>query len=226
MTRHSLPPCVSQPIKRGMSTSSVLPRTSRALRWVALGVLAVAVAIIALVAGGAFDPRPCGSLARRDTPGRFALAGRGETFEQQPAPFTNTPSCYGVRLTAAHATGEMDSGYGLALGDKKAAFVVAVSPLGEVAVWQAAVGENEPRYLLPWQPWPHVRPGDAPNEIWLDVRRDGERTLVTARLNRELLWEGKVEALYSDAALWLGSFGGSVTLDFDTLDWYVLSEGQ
>lgn len=186
-----------------------------------MGLLAVAAALIALVAGGAFDPRPCGSLAHSDMPGRLALSGRGEVLERQRQPFAGTPWCYALRLSAAHATGEMDSGYGLALGDKTAAFVVAVSPLGEAAVWQTTAGEDEPRYLMPWQPWPHVRPGIAANEIWLDVRDDDGVTRVTARINRELLWEGEVETMYPGVALWLGSFGGSVTVDFQTLDWFL-----
>lgn len=205
-----------------LTNAHTLSQAQHAVRWLAVLLLLVAAGFVALVVRGTFDPRPCGSAALVDSAqlGSLALAGRGETFEQQPFPFAGTPSCYAVRLTAAHITGEMDSGYGLAIGDRSAALVVAVSPLGESAVWQTIADEGEPRYLLPWQPWPHVRPGDVPNEIWLDVRRDGERTLVTARLNRELLWKGKVEALYPDAALWLGSFGGPVTVDFQTLDWY------
>jgi hypothetical protein len=149
------------------------------------------------------------------------LAERGEKLIKQSAPFGGQPRCYSVRLTAAYAGGETDSGYGLAVGNNEAALVVAVSPLGEAAVWQTVAGEDEPRYLLPWQPWPHVQQGIAPNEIWLDVAEDDDLMRVTARINRELLWEGEVERLYSGAALWLGSFGGPVTVDFQTLDWFL-----
>ena len=41
----------------------------RALRLVAALLLVVAVTLLALIASGAFDPRPLGSLARRDRPG-------------------------------------------------------------------------------------------------------------------------------------------------------------
>jgi hypothetical protein len=194
---------------------------ARTVRFLALTMTIVAVALIALIAGGAFDPRPLGPLTGSTTPGLLSLAGRGETLSPQSAPFAAAPSRFSLRLSAAHAGGEADSGYGLALGDKRAALVVAVSPLGEAAVWQTIAGEDEPRYRMPWQPWPHVRPGIASNEIWLDARDEDGVTRVTARINRELLWEGEVEWVYPGAALWLGSFGGPVTVDFQTLDWFL-----
>ena len=52
---------------------------------------------------------------------------------------------------------------------------------------QVVADGGEPHYLLPWQPWPHVRAGAAPNEIGLDVDNSGRH--VTARINRELLWQ-------------------------------------
>ena len=198
-----------------------LSQAQHAIRWVALLLLLLAAAFIALVVRGTFDPQVCGDLAQRDTPGSLALVGRGTTFQRQKAPFAGDPSCYSLRLSAAHAAGETDSGFGLALGDKRATFVVAVSPLGQAAVWQTTAGDNEPRYVMPWQPWPHVRPGIAANEIWLDVRKVGDMARVTARINGELLWQGEVEQMYPGALLWLGSFGGPVTVDFQTLDWFL-----
>lgn len=205
-----------------MSTLSVPSHTGCALRGVALGLLAVAAVLIALVAGGAFDPRPCGPLGHRDTPGRLVLAERGETLRPQSTPFAGAPRCYTVRLTAAYTDGETDSGYGLAVGDGQEALVVAVSPLGQAAVWQTLAGEDEPRYLLPWQPWPHVNTGTTPNEMWLEIEDKAGITQVTARINRELLWQGNlVEPPDTGAALWLGSFGGPVSVDFQTLDWFL-----
>ena len=213
--------------------------TRRALRLVAALLLVVAVTLLALIASGAFDPHPLGSLARRDRPGPLTLSGRGEMLASQPLPWPAPPARYSVRLTAAHATGETDSAYGLALGDD-ATLTVAVSPLGQAAVWQTVTGEDEPLTLLPWQPFPHVRaacsagwqpalqgeqtagcqPALQGNEIWLDVKNEDGRTRVTARINRELLWEGEVAAPGDGVALWLASFGGAVTVDFQTLDWY------
>ena len=205
-----------------MSTSSVPSHTGRALRGAALGLLVVALVLVALVAGGAFDPQPCGRLAHQATPGLVALAERGETLQQQRAPFAGTPWCYTLRLTAAYEAGETDSGYGLAVGDRREALVVAVSPLGQAAVWQTVAGDDEPRYLLPWQPWPHVRSGTTPNEIWLEIDDSAGITQVTARVNRELLWQGNLlEPPPNAPTLWLGSFGGPVTVDFQTLDWFL-----
>ena len=201
-----------------------MSQAQHAIRWVALALLVFAAMFIALIARGLFDPRPCGPLASSTTPGPLALAERGEKLIKQSAPFGGQLRCYSGRLTAAYAGGETDSGYGLAVGNKEAVLVVAVSPLGDATVWQTVAGEHEPRYLLPWQPWPHVRQGIASNEIWLDVEEDDDGARVTARINRELLWQGEVERLYPGAALWLGSFGGPVTVDFQTLDWFAVTE--
>ena len=201
-----------------------MSQAQHAIRWVALALLVFAAMFIALIARGLFDPRPCGPLASSTTPGPLALAERGEKLIKQSAPFGGQLRCYSGRLTAAYAGGETDSGYGLAVGNKEAVLVVAVSPLGDATVWQTVAGEDEPRYLLPWQPWPHVRQGIASNEIWLDVEEDDDGARVTARINRELLWQGEGERLYPGAALWLGSFGGPVTVDFQTLDWFAVTE--
>jgi hypothetical protein len=195
-------------------------QAQHAVRWLALTFLVFTTMFIALIARGLFDPQPCGPPAGSATPGSLALAERGELLQPQSEPFSGVSRCYAMRLTAAYAVGETDSGYGLAVGDRRAALVVAVSPLGQAAVWQTIAGDDEPRYLMPWQPWPHVRPGIAANEIWLDVRDEDDVARVTARINRELLWEGEVERLYPGAALWLGSFGGPVSVDFQTLDWF------
>ena len=207
-----------------MTPTPTLSQAQHAIRWVAVVLLVVAVAFVALIARGAYDPRPCGDLMHRDQPGPLALARRGETFQRQKAPLGGEPRCYTLRLSAAHAGGETDSGYGLALGDKRAALVVAVSPLGQAAMWQTVAGDDEPRYLLPWQPWPHVHTGTAPNEIWLDIRPGTESTGVTVRINRELLWQGVIDPPHYGEALWLGSFGGPVTVDFQTLDWFAPAE--
>ena len=98
-----------------------------------MALLVAAVAFVALIAGGGFDPRPCGPLAKSATPGLLALAGRSEKLQWQIEPFAGQPRCYSLRLTTVHAVGETDSGYGLAVGDRKAVLVVAVSPLGEAA---------------------------------------------------------------------------------------------
>lgn len=195
------------------------PTIRRALCLAAALLFIIAATLIALIAAGVFDPQPSGSLARRIAPGPLSLEGGGEMFAWQSSPWATAPARYAVRLTATHAAGEMDSAYGLALGEG-AMLTAAVSPLGEVAVWQTPGPGAAPVYHVPWQPWPHVRRGAAANELWLDVARDGDRARITVQVNRELLWEGEVAAPGDDVATWLAGFGDGVTVDFQTIDWY------
>jgi len=192
------------------------PAAGRVLRLAAALLAVAAVALGLLIALGAFDPRPLGPLFRSTYPGSLGLAGEGEFFQWRPSPFAALPARRSLRLTAAHVSGEMDSGYGLTLGD--GALTVAVSPLGEAAVWTAM--EAEKRYLLPWQPWPHVQTGAAGNEIWLDIDATTDPARVTAWINRERLWQGEIAPPSGEVAIWLGSAGGAVTVDFTALTWY------
>lgn len=195
----------------------------RAGGWLLLGGL---VAAVVLIAAGAFDSRPLGPLLRRDRPGIHALPPAGETFLSQPSPWPAVapPDRFSVRLRAAYAGGETDSGYGLTLASEEGQLLVAVSPAGYVAVRETR-GES-PVYHLPWQTWPHVRPGMQANEIWLDVAPAGEGSEVTARVNRELLWRGALDGSPGEIRLWLGSFGGPVTVDFQSLEWHAAPGDQ
>ncbi|MEZ4590191.1 MAG: hypothetical protein R3D55_03480 [Chloroflexota bacterium] len=125
-----------------------------------------------------FDPKPVGQLQLRLPATSFAISQPEQTIvwldEALPA------GDFSVRGTAVLQQGSPDSGIGLALGGEENTFMVVVSPLGYVLVQQ---GDEAG---LPWQPWPHVQPNNAPNEIWIDVRGD----MLTVRLNRELLWQG------------------------------------
>lgn len=208
------------------------PRAAgRVLRLIAAALALVAVALVLLSALGAFDPRPLGPLFKSAYPGPMGLEGEGEMFQWRPSPFATLPARRSLRLTANYVSGEMDSGYGLALGNGArgdgtrgdgargdGTLTAAVSPLGEVAVWTTTAGEK--RYLLPWQPWPHVRTGAATNEIWLDIDATANPAHVTAWVNRERLWQGEIALTSGEVAPWLGSYGGSVTVDFTTLAWY------
>jgi hypothetical protein len=119
---------------------------------------------------------------------------------------------YTLRVTAAHVDGEQDSSYGLAIGERDDPFIVAVSPLGYVTI------EHKGSAILPWQPWPHVKTGNQPNEIWLDVRPMDTASQVTVRLNRELLWSGEIALSGSEPGLVVESFGGPTTADFSRLE--------
>lgn len=190
----------------------------RAVRLAAVVLLLAAGGVIALIAAGAFDPLPGAPPAHTAAPGPVSLSSRGEVLYPQPLPFDTLPEHYWLRLNAAYSAGERDSGYGLALGDTEQGLTVAVSPLGYAAVW-AKHGETTAE-LLPWQTWPHVRTGDAANEIWLEVRDHGGQAEVAAWVNRQLLWQGKMPTPAGGAALWLAGFSGPVTVDFRALDWW------
>jgi hypothetical protein len=192
----------------------------RLSRPTAFFILFVAVIMIVLIMAGVFDPKPAGPLITAARPGRYSLREAGEAaLIPLESPLVNHhPARYSVRLTGIFINGETDSGYGLVLGKKERIFI-AVSPLGEAAVWQSSpVGKTD--YHVPWQPWPHVRQGSVPNEIWVDVEDLGPNLQVTARINRELIWRGPVEGITPEAALWLAAFDGPSTVDMVGLEWF------
>ena len=154
-------------------------------------------------------------------PGLRTLDERGSEVTRLASPWdaTQPPDRFSVRLTASMTAGEIDSGYGLAIGDDRSRLVVAVSPVGNVVIREVPAG-SDPEFHLPWQPWPHVRQAHETNEIWLDVEQGQDQTTIRAWVNRELLWEGETEPLTSELALWLESFGGPVSVDFNKLEWY------
>ncbi len=192
--------------------------TGRLLRLAALGLLALSALVVALIAAGVFDLRPYGPLLRSDAPGVRTLPATGAATFPQSAPWAAPPGRYSVRLRAAYVDGQADIGYGLALGDAAGRLVVAVSPFGYVSVWEERGGETINH--LPWQPWPHVGIAQAENEVWLDVVTSGARSQVTARVNREQLWQGEIERLSPQVGLWLGSFDGPAIVDFRALEWF------
>ena len=198
---------------------SISPR--QAIRIVAAAVVILAAITVVLIAAGAFDPQPLGSLIQTDKLDRQSLNETGERNSAIPAPWfaEETPDSFSVRLVAAYIDGELDSGYGLAVGDDSGRLVVALSPLGYAAIWEET-GPGEITYHLPWQTWPHIRTGAAENEIWLDVVRDRGRALLTVRINRELLWQGAVDFYPDQQGLYQVTFDAPVTTDFRTLEWF------
>lgn len=114
-------------------------------------------------------------------------------------------------LSAAFQSGEADVAYGLIVGEEPHYLVTAVSPLGYVAVWEWQHGALF--YHLPWQTWPHVQPGRATNEIWID-RQGGE---ISVRLNREQLWRAEVSLAATEVGLFVQSFGETAVIGFQTL---------
>ena len=115
---------------------SISPR--QAIRIVAAAVVILAAITVVLIAAGAFDPQPLGSLIQTDKLDRQSLNETGERNSAIPAPWfaEETPDSFSVRLVAAYIDGELDSGYGLAVGDDSGRLVVALSPLGYAAIWR------------------------------------------------------------------------------------------
>lgn len=189
-----------------------------ALRAVAIALAAVVVVLVALIAVGTFDPKPIGRLTRTDFPGPRTADGLPLEDSTGPESWPAPQGSFSVRLSAAHAAGDTDSEYGLALSNGINRLVVAVSPLGYATVWEDGVGGTI--QYMPWRPWPHVRPGGQTNELWLDVGRGDDRAEVTAWVNRERLWQGTSERDFTAVELWQGTFGEAATVDFNALEWF------
>ena len=197
----------------------------RWLRWTAVLLLIAAVIAISLTAAGTFDPRPNGTEQwQRLLPAETIPAhSRRLVWLDQPLP----DQAYSVRLTAAYRSGELDIGYGLVLGTNNEYLAAAVSPPGYVAIWQVTSEQlllNSSRsrplaFIIPWQPWPHVRTGAETNELWVDVDRADNSTneRITVRINREWLWSGEVEILEGQIGLWVESFGEAAVLNSQRL---------
>lgn len=195
------------------------------MRWPALllvATIALIGIVLALIAAGTWDPRPAGHQTASIAPGHRTTGGSG-AVEWLADPALPPPSAVPatIRLQAAFDKGEADSSYGLVWGDGSSAILIAVSPLGYAAVWEQGAPGEPALFHVPWQPWPHVRPEREANELWLDLVPAGNRLSVTARVNREILWEGSVPAPGTpQAGLWLGSWGGRATVDFRELAFY------
>lgn len=179
-------------------------------RWLGLAavlLLVATVAAISLISTGLFDPQPLGEQVSRQTlsPRTVAAGETGLFWTDTPLP--ETPAS--LRLDAEGGT-KATAGYGLAVGNPEEYLGAAVSSAGYVALWQQAGSERN--YLLPWQPWPHVRP-DASNEMQIDV--DGEQ--ITIRVNRELLWQGESQLHGRQVALLGQGFADEATIFFQTL---------
>ena len=119
---------------------------------------------------------------------------------------------FSIRLTAHYEKGELDSGYGLLLSQENGNIALMVSPLGYVAIWQEPIsaGLKSEHFYLPWQTWPHVRTGDAVNEIMVVLEED----TMSVRVNREWLWEGQQIGNISRIGVIGESYGGESSISF------------
>lgn len=186
-----------------------------------IAVLLVTGTIMSLIGLGVFDPKPSGTSVAVLQPGPYTVPEQAERYillDPGTIPVDARES-YSLILTAAYHDGERDSGYGLTVGNENHRLVVALSPLGYVSVREMVNGLPVVEHL-PWQPWPHVKPGTNQNEILAQIEQTEGGSMATVRLNRELLWRGEIETVEPTAGLWLGSYGNRVTVDFDTVEWF------
>jgi hypothetical protein len=191
-------------------TPAALPRRALGLSAVLL-LISIATAI-GLISAGVFDPKPAGPLCSE-----HVLESEQLAPESNRTLWLHEPQLVGrdtVRLTAAHAGGDADVAYGLVLGEPQHYLAAAVSPLGYVALWEQT--GSEVRDVMPWQTWPHVKLGGAPNEIQVDVVQGR----VTVRVNREQLWQGSWQPPGGQTGLYAHSFGGASAIDFRQLQHY------
>ncbi len=202
--------------------SKVPPR--QILRLAALGFMLTAVLFLALIAAGVMDPQPIGHLVWTQKPGAKSAVGQAPTLTWVTPALQ--ASNFTVRSVITHQSGDVDSGAGIALGDNCTAVLVVLSPLGYVSIQPivpARQGEGalacqtkpdpptDP--LLLWQPWPHVHQGQAPNDVWVDIK-DGQ---MWVRVNRELLWTGQAPLQPEQIGLYVESFGDTAVYTFQEL---------
>ncbi len=137
--------------------------------------------LILLIQFGLFDPKPIGAL-------QWETAVPTHPYQEQEIIWlTDMPSSeFSVRATAVWQYGELDSQYGLVLGQPEDYVAVIVAPTGYTAVWQQTAQTTQDH--IQFSPWPHIKTENNPNEIWIDVEQDQ----VTVRVNRELLWQEKI----------------------------------
>lgn len=181
------------------------------LGWSIVLIFAGAVMMISLISSGIFDPKPLGApLATLPLESVALLAGWSQiNWLETTAPMSD----HTLRLGAALANGEVDSAYGLVIGSEQRSIVIAVSPVGYIAIWTNE--DQRPETVLPWQTWPHVAQNQGVNEIWVDVEDDA---LTTVRINREILWQGALPVHGSRVGTWSASYGKPSEINFMYLE--------
>jgi hypothetical protein len=114
--------------------NSLPKNTWRILGLAAVLLLIVTVSAIGFISAGFFDPKPVGeSIAHIPLQPQSVPAG---TQSVRWLIINLRADSFSLRLTAAYQSGDLDSGYGLALGSDESALVIAISPLGYTTITQ------------------------------------------------------------------------------------------
>jgi hypothetical protein len=173
-------------------------------RWTAVCLFITIITMIILIGSGLFDPKPVGSLQWQKS-----LTQTIPAQSQQITWLGDVPAGdFSVRVTAVYQSGELDSQYGLIIGQDDDYLAITVSPTGYAAIWQQSP-------VRPFAPWPHVQMGNAPNEIGLD-RVNGR---VTIRINREILWQGEVQVI-GEVGVFGESWGKTAVIRYPSIQLY------
>ena len=195
------------------------------MRWLrlsaALLLIIIAMGIITISAG-IFDPKPVGDLQRTYQLKPISVDPGSSLTHWLDEPTVVGPGTF--RLIAAYDHGEVDSGYGLAIGDNQDRVIIALSPVGYLTIqrWSDNDGQTtEIDQILPWQTWPHVRSQDSENEIWVDIEGD---FLTRIRINQELLWQDKIPLKGNQVGLTTQSFSEQAVFNFISLEHYFVQE--
>jgi hypothetical protein len=190
-------------------------------RWVRISAILllfiIAVGIIT-ISTGYFDPKPIGDLQNTYQLSPLSVDARSSLTRWLDEPSVTGPGT--LRLKAAFDQGEVDSSYGLAIGNNQDRVIVALSPAGYLTIqrWSDNNGQTtDIDQILPWQTWPHIRQQNSENEIWVDIEGD---FLTSIRINQELLWQEKVPVSGNQIGLTAQSFGEQANFNFLSLQLY------
>ncbi len=183
---------------------------SNAISLLAICIVCIIFLVALLSTLGVFDPLPESELIWQDE--LQVMHVPPKSVEQRWLEEKLPQSPLEIRLTAAYGDGEIDSGYGLILGQDGGSISIMISPLGYAAVSQQRNGDESAmvNFLMPWQTWPHIRTGDNINE--LIVYLDSDK--MTVRINREWFWESDGIEPIRAAGIIGESFGEAVTIKF------------
>jgi len=209
-------------------TDTLPKQTWRILGLTAVLLLIITVTAIGFISAGFFDPKPVGELTAELPLQPITVEANEETLTWLDYPLT--AESYTLRLTAAHQSGDPDSGYGLAVGNAQEVLLIALSPTGyaTVQIYQPSqrcqalmINDGSPNTIdekclasvFDWQPWPHVKTGSQTNEIWLDKRGQ----TITIYINRELLYTGSLALYTPQIALWTATNNQPTTINFEKL---------
>jgi hypothetical protein len=190
---------------------------SRSIRAFAILILAGVILVGLLVLSGLLDPRPQGAPVWQQARSELDLAELSEEIRFLTA--YPIDSDIVLNLASRAASGELDIGYGLALSSDEDTIVIAVSPLGYAAIWEAgtAASPSGRNYLMPWQTWPHILSGRQENEIQLWTSGN----ILAVRVNHELLWQGAIPGQYDRVNLYGISYGDEAVIEARSIELFV-----